>query len=682
MGKDVKAMIISEYHPDSIISDSPMARNAFRGILEYAKSEEPEIVFFDEPSSHIKYPEIFVDSLSDYDPLSDFMDKQFDIYAGFIKNLSKSLPSSDIYLTFTDASWSNIRRITRYRVLKEISTNKSRLKDQESKISEIDKKMRRLKESDNNKKELVSLRGKKGGLTRGLYRLQDQILLRMPRMESSEYREAKKEATNDYIRKLEEKSNFNVNIIPSIVEVDVNGNLFSYWHTGETLSKTPKKNQFKHLLNVIDKGYIRGDKIPDFVLSSGHNGFACAQPIRHDEEDDYSLVASGLVMEDQEVVKSIFEGDTKYDSLQDKQGRLESVKRYFKSYPAPGISIVGRRDGHFFNDVYSMNHLAKIGSGEINLDDMDYEEIQFLSDLHLGKGATDYDLVENILKRIESKKPNIIVNVNETLQGKNYRTMPVETPRPKIRDLDKELEEIGSLEEAKRYIKRNYLNKNEPVLDNQIDMFYYYMLKPIMGVLTRSPYDVAYITTEATHIYKTVGEYGISEVGIQTQPFLIMDDILDFFEKNGKIEIKDNSIRELRKKIRAFNDDGCGWGKFSMNIGEVPYSISAEHKPGSSTPKTNVPLSGVQRRQIMNDKCDIKFEGHLHEGSFTTLPYNEEPNSICVHAKGMTTNSYDSYGKAGGWSPATIGYMELSVPKNRGGKGAYKLDMLTSDVLR
>lgn len=680
MKKDVKIMLVSEYHPDSIVSTTPMARDAIEGVLEYIKYEKPDVIIVDDPNSNILYPELFSEGCFLYDPVENFMDKQFDIAEEFFSNLKKSSPSSKIYVNLTDASWYNIRRLTKHRALELVTMNKSDLKEYRKKISEVDKEIERLRESkDENKNDLMRLYAKKGGLTKKLVDMEEELLLKMPRRESEDYVKIREKTTNDYLDELKKRSKLPVE--PYLMELEKNGNSITYWHTGDLISQSPKKNRFSHLLRELNKSYIEGVIPPDFILFSGHDGLTVSHPFRHDEKDRYSLVASGMVMEDQKIVKDIAEGKIRGDITQGKQGRPESIRRYYKSYPSPGVVVTGRKDGCLFFNVYSMNHLSRVGSKEINPEDMEYEEIPFLADLHIGKGASRVDVMERALKRIRAKKPNLMVNVNETLQGRNYKTMAVETPRKRLRELKEDIENMDDVDELKNYILREHLNKNEPVLDNQVDDFYYLMLEPILDILVRTPYKVGYITTESTHIDHTVGEYGISEVNTQTEPFVVIEDALNFLEKNKLIKIKNDRIKELRKKIKAFNDSGCGWGTLNMKIGENEYEISAEHKPGSSTPKSNIPLLGIERREVMKDLCDIKFEGHLHIGYASVIPLHHQPNSISVNLKGMTFNEYDSYGKLGGWPPATVGYIELGVPKNKNGKGSYKIKFVTSEVL-
>ncbi|MCD6367911.1 MAG: hypothetical protein J7L45_02385, partial [Candidatus Aenigmarchaeota archaeon] len=188
------------------------------------------------------------------------------------------------------------------------------------------------------------------------------------------------------------------------------------------------------------------------------------------------------------------------------------------------------------------------------------------------------------------------------------------------------------------------------------------------------------IITEPTHIYHTVGEHGLTEIGLQARPFEAIEESLKFLEEKGLIELKDERLKNIKDKIKGFNDDGCGYGKIeNLRIGDNFYTLSAEHKPGSSTPSSDIPILGMIRRQSMNDITDIKFEGHLHVGYTGIIP--KKDNSISLHLKGMTFNEYDSYGKMRGWSPATVGYIELEVPKTKGSKGAYKITYVTSENL-
>ena len=677
--KDISIMLISEYHPDSVISDTPYARKAISGVLEYAGYIKPNLILVDDPISNIEYPELFTDECLGYDPVKENMSKQFEIAGRFSSDLKKSASSSDTYMVLTDASWYNIRRLTKAKALGIVNENKDIINKYEDDLTGIDKKIKELRKGEKgNNKRLKQLYAKKGGLTRSLNNLEDKLLLRMPRRESPAYMEIRKETTEEYVKSLGESCG--LPIVPDALSEEIKGNKITYRHNTNPAGTTNvRKNEFNEMMKEARKKYMEGITPPDFILSSGHHGFTSSQPFRLDKKGDYSFICSGMVMEDQEMVKRVVDGEFRGDIMQGKQGLYESVKRQIKSYPSPGIAVVGKEEECFFSDFYSMYHLAKIGSGELNIDEMDYETIPFLADLHLGKGATDYSSLKSALKRIESKKPNLIVNVNETLQGRNYKTMVVETPRKTPRELEEALGKIDDIEEIRKYVLEEHLSKNEPVIDNQIAMFDEYLFETILGTLVRSPYKTAYITTEPTHLYNTVGEFGISETNIQTRPFGITDEALRILAEDGKIEIKDESVRNLKNKIKAFNDDGCGYGNLELKIGEVIYKISAEHKPGSSTAKSNLQRLGLERQESMGDLCDIKWEGHLHTPSATVSPVY--PYGISILNKGPTFNRYDSYGKMGGWPSAVVGYMEGKVPKNKGGKGVYKVVFVTDNVL-
>ncbi|MCD6367586.1 MAG: hypothetical protein J7L45_00710 [Candidatus Aenigmarchaeota archaeon] len=388
MKKDVKMMIISEYHPDSVFSTTKTASDAMKGAFEYIKYDKPDLIIVDDPSSNILYPEIFADDCFLYDPVKNFMDKQLDIYQEFVQNLRKSSPTSEIYVTLTDASWYNIRRLTKRMVLREVNSNKKLLDDKEKEISKIDKEIKKLKEKGGDKKELMRLYGKKGGLMRSLNILGGTLTFRMPRQESPEYTKGRKETTKRYIDELSKRSPPRTHVIPELLDVEVGGNSIKYSHNYEKLSQTPKLHGFKHLLDELNKEYIQSYEPTDFVLMSGHHGITINHPFRHDKKDEYSLVASAMVMEDQEMVREVASGKFRGDILQEKYGNLEAVKRFTKAYPSPGVMSVGRIDGCFFVNTYSMDHLARVGTGEIDVEEIEYEYVPFLSDIHLGKGAS------------------------------------------------------------------------------------------------------------------------------------------------------------------------------------------------------------------------------------------------------------------------------------------------------
>jgi len=123
-----------------------------------------------------------------------------------------------------------------------------------------------------------------------------------------------------------------------------------------------------------------------------------------------------------------------------------------------------------------------------------------------------------------------------------------------------------------------------------------------------------------------------------------------------------------------------GFKKFDVTIGDNVYKFSTVHKPGSASPATNIPLQHIKRSITMADDADVFTSAHLHTPYFYAVG-KYHTNGISSFYKGATFNEYDSYGKAGGWSPAVIGYEKALLSKSKGKKGAYGVQFILSDVL-
>jgi hypothetical protein len=220
---------------------------------------------------------------------------------------------------------------------------------------------------------------------------------------------------------------------------------------------------------------------------------------------------------------------------------------------------------------------------------------------------------------------------------------------------------------------------NEPRLENQWERYMMLFNRVITKTLLYCQYDIAAVFNEATHIKHTVGHEGITEVGLQTIPYRIVEDSLRIMEEEGIIKI-DPRFRGLYKKIKACEHGGSGYERFTLKIGDIDYVISAEHKPGSASPGSNIPGKQIRRSITMCDNADIHISAHLHT-PFCFFIGRQASNNISVFYKGATFNEYDSYGREGGWSPAVIGYEKALVPKNKKYEGIYGVQFVLSDVL-
>jgi hypothetical protein len=444
-----------------------------------------------------------------------------------------------------------------------------------------------------------------------------------------------------------------------------------------------------------------GTKLSDFIVESGHHGENIANLFRHSETHKYTLIQTGMVMEDQSVVRDIMDGDLNPEIFQGKTNKIESCKRLQKKIPAPGIVIFGKDEEGFYSENYSLHHLATVGKEKVKLKDMSWREITLLSDIHVGKGAVKYSCLRTALQKIEDtidgykeegESAPLLIMANESLQGRNYAIMPVETVRSTPRELREKLEAIvpektkgkdlesiiaewkeNMIQEAVNEIERT----NEPRIMNQLKSYHDLTNAVVLKTLLYNKDDISVVFNEATHIAKTVGEFGITEVELQSFAFEQLDNLINILEKEGIIK---NAVPNYYNKIRTFEDGLCGYGKFELRVGQNLYKFSTTHKAGSASPNSNIPLKHVRRAITMGDEADFYFTAHHH------IPYayaigKAERNNISVFYKGATFNEFDSYGKKQGWSPAVVGYERIFVPTNKHGKGAYKVKFITSETL-
>lgn len=711
----VKALIVSEYPLDSVIASSNQSKDARKGIVEYVKSEKPDIIFVDGLVSRIRYPEAYIDGIIESHPLKKFMDAPFRLASEFLKELKDASPSTEIYMDFSDADEDNIRRLTKYTAIKIITENSAEVKKCDEEIKKIKDSIKKTgaqitserkakakgweKSVEAKKKESALLGKKLGGYQTKLKRMKEELLLKMPNAESVEWREIKKITSEEYINKLKEL-NPGINIQMGNISTEAKGYTFEYAHSFYTADDHPLKKRTNKLVSYVDKRHMGRVPLPHFIIESGHHGETVVHPYKHGEKDIYSLICTGMVMEDQKVVNDILNGKFKPEIFQGKVNKLEACKRQTKKIPAPGVSIVGRnKDGYFVN-LYSMDHLAKVGRDEVKLKDMDYETITVLSDIHVGKGKVQYDRLESAIEKLvgeirDKKKAGLsapmLFMLNESLQGFNYKTLPVEVVRKIPTEYKKDLEELvkeyaTKVVDGKEYVDAEAVKKlikeavheqervNEPSISNQTKWFHELTKKLIPLTLLYCNYQVSVLFAEGTHIKHTVGEFGIKEVDLQSIVYDGLDMIVPALVEAGELK-DDTKLKGVKEKIKKGS-----YLKFDMKIGDVDYKLSAVHKPGSATPASNIPMQHVERAITMSDDADMFFSAHLHTPYFFAIG-KMESNDISAFYKGATFNSYDDYGKEGGWSPAVIGYEQALVPKNKNGKGAYKVQFVLSDVL-
>jgi len=683
--ESVKAMIISEYPLDNVVSNSKQCKEAYQGILDCVEHEKPDVIFVDGLFSRIRHRETDIPEIIEDDPLDNFMAARFKIGAKFLNNLKEKTPSTEIYYVLSDADEHNIRRLTHNAALKVVQANKEEISNLKKERTKTNKKIKDYRKADK-VEEARGLARKKAGMTRTINRLDDTYLLRMPNAESAEWRQFKSTTQQMYIQGIQEKVP-GVIISASNVKTNVKGFSFWYSHSWNSKSDVPLASRTNKFINQVRKDYM-GDSeaMPNFFLESGHHGEAVAHPFRHNLEDKYSLVASGAVMEDQKVVKKIRDKEFKPELFHGKTNKLESCKRQSnEKIPPPGISIIGASEGNFYNFIYSMDVLSELGKGQVSMKDMDFQDITIISDIHVGKGAVRYDMLTSAINKLEGELGDRIESgedipllfiPNESLQGSNYKTFPTETSKK----TPKELEEI-LLEASKNGASHKDLAKlaalelsrtNYPRIDDQVRMYFQLMNNLVLNTLINGDYEPSVVFNEGTHIDKTVGEFGISEVFLQTLPYDVLELSLPILKKLG---LDDKKLKNLTKKYVA-----GGYKKFDVKIGDNNYKFSTVHKPGSASPASNIPLQHIKKAINMTDDADVFTSAHLHSPYFYAIG-KYHTNNVSAFYKGATFNEYDSFGKMLGWSPAVIGYEKAYLPKKEGTKGVYGVKFILSNAL-
>lgn len=699
----VKAIVISEYPLDSVIADSKQSKLARKGIMKYVEHEKPDVIFVDGLCSRIRVPEIYTKKVQDSKPLNSFMQKPFELASEFLKEVKQASPKSEIYYVLSDADEDNMRRLTKHTALKEKTQNEAMIEECKSEIKNMrdqvanEKKHKLEGWADRAKK----LNKRLGGYQSKLKNIKNKSMLKMPNAESPAWADFKKRTSMDYINKLKEL-NPGVHVEMGNVSVTAKGYSFEYAHNFNKTSEKTTKSNTNRLIEYVDKLHMGRVPLPHFLLEGGHNAETFVHPYRHGKEDSYSLLCSAMVMEDQKIVKGILDGNFKPELFQGRSNKVESCQRQIKktAAPAPGIVLVGRDKDGYFAKTYSMEHLANVGGEEIKLEDIEFETFNVFSDIHVGKGAVRYQKLESaiqkMIKEIEEKKKRgksapILLMLNESLQGRNYPGMPVETRRKTPKEMKKGLDDVVQgykviEKNGKKYIELGVVDKlereaiyeiernNEPSVSNQVKWYNELTTELIPLTLIYGQYDTAVVFTEGTHIKKTFGEFGLKEVDLQTMIYDGLDMILPTLKKIG--EVKTNtSLDGIKGKIKKGSQL-----KFDLKLGDLVYKISAVHKPGSASPASNIPMRQVKRAITTSDDADMFFSAHLHTPYFFAIG-RLDSNNISVFYKGATFNEYDDFGQDLGWSPAVVGYEQAIVPKKSKAKGMYEVRFITSDIL-
>ncbi|MDP2907656.1 MAG: hypothetical protein Q8O03_06960 [Nanoarchaeota archaeon] len=682
--ESVKAMIISEYPLDSVVGSSKQCKEAMEGIYKCVEYEKPDVVFVDGLFSRIRYRETDISDIINDDPLENFMETRFDIGAKFLNEVKKRNPSAEVYYVLSDADEHNIRRLTQHAALKTVKKTKQELSKLKKERTVINKNIKSYKENGKDAEFKVANKTKTD-INKRINKLEKNELLRMPNAESAEWREFKEDTLKQYMQKIQEKSP-EIKISASNVKIKVKSNNFWYAHTWSSKSDVPSNSRNSRLIEQVRKDYMGDpDEMPDFYLESGHHGEAVAHPFRHNLKDKYSLVASGAVMEDQKMVKKIRDKEYKPELFHGKINKIEACKRQSSvKIPPPGISLVGRSKDGFYNMIYSMDALAEIGKTQA-IESKEFQDINIVSDIHVGKGAVRYDMLEKAIQKLETELETrlnkgedvpLLFIPNESLQGYNYKSMPVETSKKTPKELEKILLDAhkkgASPEEMAKLAGAQVSKDNYPRISDQTRWYFQLLNSLVLNTLVHGKYEPSVVFNEGTHVAHTVGDFGISETFLQTFPYDVLEMSLPILKKLG---LDDTKLKDLSKKYVA-----GGFKKFDITIGDNVYKFSTVHKPGSAGPGTNIPLQHIKRSITMADDADVFTSAHLHTPYFYTVG-KYHTNSVSAFYKGATFNEYDSYGKAGGWSPAVIGYEKALLSKSKGKKGVYGVQFILSDIL-
>lgn len=683
--ESVKAMVISEYPLDSVVGNSKQCKEAKEGIFKCVEYEKPDVIFVDGLFSRIRYRETDIDDIISDDPLENFMENRFNLGTAFLNEIKKKYSKADVYYVLSDADEHNIRRLTQHAALKMIQSNKEQLSKIKKDRTALNKKIKKYQGSS--KEDICKpLIKEKMGLTKRINKLEETSLLRMPNAESSEWREFKEDTQNQYIQKLQTKSP-DIKISASSVKTKVKGYNFWYAHIWNSKSDVPSDSRNNRLIEQVRKDYMGDpDDMPDFFLESGHHGESVAHPFRHNLKDKYSLVASGAVMEDQKVVKKIRDKEFKPELFQGKINKIEACKRQSSSskIPPPGIVVLGRNKDGFCETIYTIDALSDIGKGQTPMG-IEFQDINILSDIHVGKGAVRYDTLEKAIKKLENeletrtkegKDVPILFIPNESLQGYNYKSMPVETSKQTPFELEKilndALEKGASPKDIIKIASNEQAKTNYPRISDQVRWYFQLVNKLVLSTIIHGKYEPSVVFNEGTHIAHTVGDFGISEVFLQTFPYYVLEMSIPILKQLG---LDDTKLKDLHKKVVA-----GGFKKFEVKIGDNSYKFSTVHKPGSASPSTNIPLQHIKKSITMSDDADVFTSAHLHTPYFYAVG-KYHTNTVSAFYKGATFNEYDSYGKAGGWSPAVIGYEKALLSKTKGKKGVYGVQFILSDTL-
>jgi len=702
-GEDaVKVMVVSEFPVDSVIGTSPVSQLARKGILEYASLEKPDVIFVDGLITSQRDPEVLVKEVRERETLEGRIAGSMELAAEFLKELRAASPSSQIYLAKTDGDEYNCNQLDKLLAKEKRVESEGKGSVLEAELKALDAAIHEAREKGQRKK-LMTLAGQKGAVSRRLRKMEGTGQYRQPIRGSAERVETKKEAFDRYYGGLER-------LVPGVIvshedriHLKVRRSTIEYVHNAHS-GPSVLSNRGSSALRQVKERLSAGEEVPDIIIEGGHHAESYVQPIRRKDKlnnpvDEYTLLVSSMVMEDQERVAAIATGTFERELFHGYASKLESVKRAAAKSPPAGIIMVGRDSEGFFKWSYPLNHLAAVGRGKEIPDEGEYGSIYVISDMHFGKGTTRYDLLRNLMDRIDDEIDErreagasipALFFLNEALQGYNYDTLPVElpiaTPSQKRKSLEARVRQLSkeglSQEQLTQAIIAEAVREHEgitmPRIEDQWKMYNEVMNRVIFKALLFATTDPAMIFVEGNHVTKSVGEKGITETGMQTVPLREVDRAISLLKDLG---LANKDIGTFHDKVRVLEDGMISsYGAFAFKTGDQTYWMIAEHKPGSGTPKTNAVQKQMERAHHRADSFDFYFAGHQHYAAVADEGM-QGSNDCRYIVKGGTFSEHDSYGKEGDWAPPTVGAVVVDIPENGDTKGPVKFRFQLSDIL-
>ena len=683
-----EVLIISEVAAAGILGNSERAKEAWKGILEYVRVEKPDAIFFDGAIPSVKDPEMFVEAVRKENTLEEKIAASINIATEYLHELHDANPSSQIYVARTDEDLYNVERLTKEGLNKRKKKYKAEGSVKEATTKGIRAEMARAKDAGR-MEEWRSLRGKLGAISKQLKDLEERGAYRQPERGSPERGAIQQEAFESYFGVLQAMNPFAEVAMADTISVEINGVRIQYTHNGND-KKTVLADRSGKLLKKVKKIVTTSEEIPHMILEGGHHGESTTQFVRHPDEEndplhDYTFVGTGLTMEDQELAAEIADGGLD-DVLMGKWKQTEGMARHTKKNPASGIIFYGRNgEGHCYEKSADFEHLRTVGRGEVSLEEIEWDTLYLISDIHAGKFSTNNDAIRKVMQEVEDHVDRclkegapfpVLVFLNEWIQAFNYKTMPAEEPSELRSELDKRMnEQIASIEAAggskddviealKTLALKNAEDRTLFRLEDQVKHGHDLMNRAVTWLLMNTDRDVAMIAIEGNHTVATVGEAGITECFLQTDFVRELDRYTRLMEEKGYL--KKGTIDAMYEKIRIFEEGLISsFDTLNLKSGDLTHKIVAEHKPGGGG--SSAIKSHQKRLDNLAVRYDLSLAGHQHQAAAARV--GKEPNRMANIVKAATFSGHDSYGKRGGFPPPTEGYVVVKLPRTKGAEG-------------